>query len=261
MVGVSPIALSVCGILYVARMFGITGFYHRYFSHRTFKTSRVMQFFGALLGNSSGQRGPIWWAAHHRYHHQVADTELDPHSPQKHGLLMSHVGWILTHDSFRTRWERAGDWKLFPELRLLNRFDTVVPLTLGVGTYLLGDLLRRLRPGLGTSGPQMLIWGFCVSTVLLFHGTATINSLSHLFGSRRFDTPDTSRNNPLLALVTLGEGWHNNHHRYPVSARQGFFWYEADITYLVLKLMAGVGLIHDLSPVPERIYEEGKVRS
>ena len=135
----------------------------------------------------------------------------------------------------------------------LNRFDTLVPLLLAAGLYLAGALLDWTAPGLGTSGPQMVVWGFFISTVVLFHATCTINSLDHMFGSRRFDTPDTSRNNALLALVTLGEGWHNNHHHYAVSARQGFRWWEIDITYLLLKLMAWVGIVRDLRPLPERL--------
>lgn len=252
-VGVSPVALTVAAFLYLLRMFAITGFYHRYFSHKTFKTSRIMQFLLAVVGNSSAQRGPIWWAGHHRHHHRVADTESDFHSPAKHGFWQSHVGWLLTHHNFRTRKELAGDWMKFPELAFLNRFDTIVPSILALALYFFGDFLRRFRPQMKTSGLQLLVWGFSISTVALFHATATINSLSHLFGSRRYQTPDTSRNNPLLALLTLGEGWHNNHHYYAVSARQGFFWYEIDITWMILKLMEKLGLIWDLRPVPEHI--------
>ncbi len=255
--GISPFAVAVAVFLYVLRMFAITGFYHRYFSHKAFKTSRIVQFLFALLGNSSAQRGPIWWAGHHRHHHRVADTGADVHSPAQKGFWHSHVGWLLTHDNFRTRKELTGDWMKFPELSFINRFDTLVPILLAGSLYKLGEFLRRTRPGL-TNGFQLLLWGFSISTVALFHGTATINSLSHQFGSRRFDTPDTSRNNPLLALLTLGEGWHNNHHHYAVSARQGFYWYELDITWLLLKVLEKLGLIWDLRPVPEHILAEAK---
>lgn len=258
LVGISPFAVAVAVLLYLLRMFAITGFYHRYFSHKTFKTSRIMQFLFAVVGNSSAQRGPIWWAGHHRHHHRVADTEDDFHSPAKHGFWQSHVGWLLTHDNFRTRKELAGDWMKFPELAWLNRFDTIIPSVLAVALYLCGDFLRRFRPQLKTNGLQLLVWGFSISTVVLFHATATINSLSHLFGSRRYQTPDTSRNNPLLAMLTLGEGWHNNHHYYAVSARQGFFWYEIDITWMILKILEKLGLIWDLRPVPEHILEGKK---
>jgi len=258
-VGISPVALTVAVFLYLLRMFAITGFYHRYFSHKTFKTSRIMQFLLALIGNSSAQRGPIWWAGHHRHHHRVADTDADFHSPVKHGFWQSHVGWLLTHENFRTRKELAGDWMKFPELAFINRFDTIVPSIFAVALYFCGDFLRRFRPDLRTNGLQLLVWGFSISTVALFHATATINSLSHIFGSRRYETPDTSRNNPLLALITLGEGWHNNHHHYAVSARQGFFWYELDITWLILKVLEKLGLIWDLRPVPQHLLEDKKV--
>lgn len=257
-VGISPVAVMVAVFLYLLRMFAVTGFYHRYFSHKTFKTSRVMQFLFAIVGNSSAQRGPIWWAGHHRHHHRVADTDSDFHSPAIHGFWHSHVGWLLTHDNFRSRKELAGDWMKFPELAWLNRFDTVVPSALALMLYICGSFLGRFRPQLKTSGMQLLVWGFSISTVALFHATATINSLSHLFGSRRYQTPDTSRNNPFLALLTLGEGWHNNHHHYAVSARQGFFWYELDITWMILKVMEKLGLVWDLRPVPDHILDNRK---
>ena len=252
-VGVSPVALAVAGGLYAVRMFAITGFYHRYFSHRTFRTSRPVQFAFALIGSSCVQRGPLWWAAHHRHHHRHTDTALDPHSPTAHGFLWSHVGWFLTRDGFRTDATRIPDLMRFPELRWLDRYDTLVPVLLAAALYGLGALLQDVAPQLGTSGGQMLTWGFFVSTVALFHATVTINSLAHLFGSRRFETGDNSRNNPWLALITFGEGWHNNHHFFPGSARQGFRWWEIDLTYYLLRLLARLGLIWDLRPVPARV--------
>ncbi|GLQ45964.1 delta 9 acyl-lipid fatty acid desaturase [Dyella lipolytica] len=249
-VGMSPIALMVAGALYAIRMFALTGFYHRYFSHRTFRTSRTVQFVFALIGAACVQRGPLWWAAHHRNHHRHADTQLDPHSPGIRGFLWSHMGWFLTIKAFRTDTTRVPDLAKYPELRWLDRYDTLVPIALASFLFGLGVLLHHTAPHLGTNGGQMLVWGFFVSTVMLFHATVTINSLAHRFGSRRFDTQDDSRNNPWLALITFGEGWHNNHHFYPGSARQGFRWWEIDLTYYGLRSMAMVGLVHDLRPVP-----------
>ena len=229
-VGFSWIAFWVALALYALRMFAITGFYHRYFAHKAFKTSRALQFAFALIGAASVQRGPLWWAAHHRHHHRHADTERDIHSPLQRGFLWSHMGWFLTARGFRTHWEAIPDLQRYPELRWLDRFDIAVPVVLASALFFLGRWLDRVHPALGTSGAQMLIWGFFVSTVVLFHATVTINSLAHRFGTRRFDTRDDSRNNWLLALLTFGEGWHNNHHHYPGSARQGFRWWEIDLT-------------------------------
>lgn len=255
-VGVSPIALTVAVALYGVRMFALTGFYHRYFSHRTFRTSRAVQFTFALIGASCVQRGPLWWAAHHRNHHRHADTRLDPHSPTVYGFLWSHVGWFLTPRNFRTEFARVPDLARYRELRILDRYDTVVPVLLAAALYALGVLLKHVAPRLHTGGGQMLVWGFFVSTVVLFHATVTINSLSHRFGSRRYDTEDNSRNNVWLALVTFGEGWHNNHHFFPAASRQGFYWWEIDLTWYGLKLMSALGLIRALRPVPAWVYDK-----
>lgn len=253
--GTSWVAVATCFFLYFIRMFAITGFYHRYFSHRTFKTNRFWQFIFAAMGNSSAQRGPLWWAAHHRHHHRHSDKEEDVHSPHQHSFVWSHMLWIATRSNFISRYDEVKDLAKYPELMWLDRYDSVVPLALAIGTVIWGFGLNYFFPSLGTSGMQMLIWGFFVSTVLLFHGTCTINSLSHLFGTRRYETTDQSRNNPLLAIITLGEGWHNNHHHYPASARQGFFWWEYDITYYMLKVLSMVGIIHDLKPVPLHVRD------
>ena len=226
--------------LYAVRMFAITGFYHRYFAHKAFKTSRVAQFAFALLGAASVQRGPLWWAAHHRHHHRHADTEHDPHSPVRRGFLWSHVGWFLTRRGFATDLSRIPDLARFPELRLLDRFDVLVPIALATALFLIG-------------GAHLLIWGFFVSTVVLFHATVTINSLAHRYGRRRYPTRDDSRNNVWLALLTFGEGWHNNHHHYPGSARQGFYWWEVDVTWYVLKLLSWLRVVWDLKPVPRQL--------
>jgi stearoyl-CoA desaturase (delta-9 desaturase) len=249
-VGVSRVALAAAGSLYLLRMLAITGFYHRYFSHRAFQTSRIGQFVFGFLGASAVQRGPIWWAAHHRHHHAHADLPEDVHSPVQHGLLWSHMGWFMCREHFMADMSRVGDLVKYPELRFLDRFDVLVPSLLGSAVFSLGMVLKHHAPALGTDGWQMLVWGFFISTVALYHGTYTINSLSHLFGTQRYATGDASRNNPWLALVTLGEGWHNNHHHYPAAARQGFYWWEFDLTYYFLKCLELSGVIWALRPVP-----------
>jgi len=241
-VGWSWSALAVAGALYATRMFAITGFYHRYFSHRAFKASRVAQLVFAVLGASAVQRGPLWWAAHHRKHHRHSDTELDVHSPHHHGFWWAHMGWITSPANFPTDLNEVSDFARYPELKFLDRFDILVPVVLAVTLFALG-------------GWQWLIWGFFVSTVVLFHATCLINSLAHVWGRRRYDTGEESRNNLALALVTFGEGWHNNHHKYPGSARQGFFWWELDLTYYALVVLEKLGLIRDLRPVPRRVLE------
>jgi stearoyl-CoA desaturase (Delta-9 desaturase) len=254
-VGVSAFAVGVAVALYVIRMFAITGFYHRYFSHRTFKTSRAAQFAFGLLGASAVQRGPVWWAAHHRHHHAYSDRPEDPHSPVHRGFLMSHMGWFLTRGGFRPDLRRVRDLMRFPELRWLDRFDIAVPVALAVGLLLAGNWLAANRPELGTDGGQLLVWGFFISTVVTYHATYTINSLCHVFGRRRYATRDESRNNAWLALLTLGEGWHNNHHYYPSSVRQGFYWWEVDLTWYGLKLLSWLGIIWDLKPIPAEVRD------
>ncbi|WP_197525815.1 acyl-CoA desaturase [Pseudobythopirellula maris] len=249
-VGWSPTAVAVALVLLYARVFGLTAFYHRYFSHRAFKTSRVVQFLGAFLGSSAAQRGPIWWAAHHRHHHRASDKPDDIHSPRQQGFLWSHMLWFTTRENYGTDTKLVKDWLQYPELRWIDRWDVAAPALLAMGTYGLGALLESWAPHLGTNGPQMLVWGFIVSTVALYHVTFSINSLAHKFGTRRFDTKDDSRNNFWLALVTFGEGWHNNHHYFPNSARQGFRWWEIDVTYYLLLIMASAGLVWDLKPAP-----------
>ena len=249
-VGVSAVAVVTAVALYALRMFAVTAFYHRYFSHRAFKTSRTLQCIFALLGASAVQRGPLWWAAHHRHHHRHADRPADPHSPRQHGFLWSHMGWFLARANFATKLELVPDLARFRELTLLDRFDAAVPAFLGVALYSAGALLERFAPALGTSGLQLLVWGFAVSTIALWHATFAINSLAHTVGRRRYATRDGSRNSFGLALLTFGEGWHNNHHRYPAAARQGFRWWEIDLTYYALRALAAMGLIWELRPVP-----------
>lgn len=257
-VGWSWTAVIVAVVAYWLRMFAITGFYHRYFSHRTFKTHRATQFVFAVLGNAAAQRGPLWWAAHHREHHRHSDTELDVHSPHHHGVLWSHMGWFTAKGAYLTNLAAVPDLAKYPELRFIDRFDIVVPVVYAVLLLLAGYLLQTFAPELGVTAWQMFVWGFLISTVVLYHATYTINSLSHMIGTRRFKTTDTSRNNFVLAMITLGEGWHNNHHYFPGAVRQGFYWWEVDITYYCLWGLSKLGLVWDLNVVPERVYEKAE---
>jgi len=231
--------------LYYVRMFGVTAAYHRYFAHRTYKTGRVMQFLLAWLGASAAQKGPLWWAAHHRDHHKYSDQPEDIHSPRQGGFWWSHVGWILCPKFDRTKIERIRDFAKYPELVWLNKYPLVPPTVLGVALFAIGGL-------------PLLVWGLFVSTVFLWHGTFTINSLSHVWGSRRYPTSDDSVNNPVLALITMGEGWHNNHHHYMSSANQGFFWWEIDMSFYLIKLLSWVGLVWDVRTPPRHIVEGGR---
>ena len=256
--GWSWVAVGTAVFLYFARMFAVTGVLHRYFSHKTYTTSRAGQFFLALWAGTAVQRGPLWWAFHHRHHHQHSDGADDAHSPHVHGFWWSHVGWITSRRNFPTDYSKVRDLARFPELVFLNRFDVLVPVAFAFAVWGLGWLLEVYAPGLGTSKWQMLVWGFFVSTTLLFHGTSCINSLAHIMGSRRFETDDESRNSFILTLITLGEGWHNNHHRFQSATRNGFYWWEIDPTYWGLKLLSFTGLIRGLKPVPESVLEEGR---
>ena len=235
-------AILWCAALYYSRMFFVTAGYHRYFSHRSFKTSRIVQFVLAFLCMTSAQKGVLWWASHHRDHHRYSDTEDDPHSPLRRGFWWSHVGWILNPQNDATHYSRIGDLKRYPELRWLNRCHWVPPTSLGITIFLLG-------------GWKALIWGFFISTVLLWHGSFTVNSLGHIIGRQRYSTADGSKNSLVLALLTLGEGWHNNHHRYQASVRQGFFWWEIDITYYILVFFSWLGLVWDLRQPPLKTLE------
>jgi stearoyl-CoA desaturase (delta-9 desaturase) len=260
LVGFSWVALAVCLALYVVRMFAITGVYHRYFSHRSYQTSRWFQFVLAFLGTTAAQKGPIWWASHHRHHHRHSDTEEDIHSPIVHGLYFSHVGWVLSSQFLEPRLDLVKDLTKYPELISLEKYNIIPPILLAFCTFFLGDYLAIAHPELGTNGYQMLVWGFFISTVLLYHGTFCINSLTHLIGKRRFPSTDSSKNHWLLALITLGEGWHNNHHYYPGSERQGFYWWEIDISHYILKVLSWLGLVWDLRVPPPRVYEAaGKI--
>ncbi len=256
-VGFSWISAAAAVSLYFLRMFAITGFYHRYFSHKTFKTSRPVQFAFAVLGNSSMQRGPLWWAATHRHHHKHSDHEEDIHSPVISGFAWSHIGWLTCMKNFPTAYKSIPDLSRYPELVFLNRYDQTVPFAYGLAMLGAGALLEALFPNSGVTMGQFFVWTFFLSTTVLLHGTLFINSLAHVWGRRRYETDDDSRNSWLLTLITLGEGWHNNHHRYPHSVRQGFRWWEIDLTYYGLKTLSWFGLIWDLRAVPRAVLMEG----
>ncbi len=256
----SATALIIAIMLYLLRMFAITGFYHRYFAHKAFKTSRAIQFFFAFMAASAAQRGPLWWASHHRHHHAHSDLPNDTHSPKQHGFIWSHFSWFLANKNFTARTERVKDLLQFPELKFLDRYDAIAPATLALSLYGLGTWLESSAPHLHTNGMQLLVWGFVVSTVVLYHMTFTVNSLAHVWGKRRFLTNDDSRNNLIIAILTLGEGWHNNHHHFPSAARQGFYWWEIDLTYYGLKILSKLGLIWDLRHVPVEVLNHKRAR-
>ena len=235
-------------VLYYVRMFGVTGAYHRYFSHRTYRTSRAFQLVLAVLAMTSVQKGVLWWASHHRTHHRYSDQPNDVHSVLQDGFWWSHVGWIVSHQYHGTDLSKVKDLARFPELRFLDRFHVLVPVGYATTLYLVG-------------GTWALFWGFFVSTTLLWHGTFTINSLTHVFGSQRYITTDNSRNHLLLALITMGEGWHNNHHYYQRSVNQGFFWWEIDPTYYVLKVLSWFGLVWDLHTPPPHVLAANRIGS
>ena len=258
-VGFSWTAFVVCMSLFAIRMFAITGFYHRYFSHKTFRTSRFVQCLFAMIGATAVQRGPLWWAAHHRGHHMHSDTTEDKHSPKEHGFIWSHMGWFLTKSNFVTNTKLIRELIRFPELRIIDRFDLLMPLALSISLWVIGYYLEQYEPSLHTNGFQLFIWGFSISTIMLYHATFLVNSVAHQWGKKRYETKDTSRNNFLIAILTFGEGWHNNHHHYPGSARQGFYWWEIDLTYYVLKCLAMMGIIWDVRTVSENIRESKKI--
>jgi stearoyl-CoA desaturase (delta-9 desaturase) len=237
---------ALCAVLYVTRMFFITAGYHRYFSHRSYRMGRVAQFVMAFGGTTAVQKGPLWWASHHRVHHRFTDLDGDVHSPRD-GFWWSHVGWILSTKYKATDLTAIKDFAAYPELQLLERFSWVGPWLLAIACFVLG----------GWGG---LLIGFFLSTVLLWHGTFLVNSAAHLFGRRRYATPDTSRNSLLIAVITGGEGWHNNHHYLPASSRQGFAWWEIDPTWYVLRGLAAIRVVRDLKDPPARLLDQARVR-
>ena len=226
-------AIGIGIALYILRMFGITAGYHRYFAHRAFRTSRPAQFALAWLGCSAMQKGPLWWAVHHRNHHKHSDQEDDPHSPIVKSLWWAHVGWVISGRFRKAPYHEIKDYTKFWELRVLNRLHWIPGFALAGLCYWID----------GLSG---VVWGFLVSTVLLYHGTFLVNSACHLWGTRRYRTTDQSKNLWWAAILTLGEGWHNNHHHYQSCARQGFRWWEVDVSYYGIRILGLLGLVWDI---------------
>ncbi|HTK28531.1 MAG TPA: acyl-CoA desaturase [Vicinamibacterales bacterium] len=246
-----PVSWGLVGLWaasHFVRAIGLTLAFHRYFAHRSFRMNRVARFVWAFIGTAAMQKGPLWWAGHHVNHHRFADREGDPHSPSVSGVYYAHIGWFLNdarHDRLEPSNPVVRDFSTAPEIYWLDRLNTLPPLLLAVAMYLAGGL-------------PWLVWGFCVPTVTLAHATFAINTVNHMFGSRRFETTDASRNNVLTAFFAAGEGWHNNHHRYQRAARNGFYWWEFDPTWYVIRAMQAVGLAWDVQGVPSRIYEEAR---
>lgn len=254
MVGFSWFALGVSVLVYMARGFGITGFYHRKFSHHAFKTPRGVQFVGAWLGTSAAQGGPLWWVAHHRRHHRTSDELGDLHSPKVEGFQVAHYGWLARQSADQTHLDEVPDLAKFPELRWLDRNPWVPIAATGVGLFLAGILIGRVFPWTDTNGPQLVVWAFVLNTIFLWHVTFAVNSVCHVWGKRHHETTDDSRNNWLIGILALGEGWHNNHHRFPGTSRHGFKKSQVDFTHLVIRTMARFGLASDLHPVPARLW-------
>ena len=238
--GVTLPAVVICIALYVLRMVAIGAGYHRYFSHRSFATSRAFQFILAFLAQSSTQKSVLWWAAIHRHHHLHSDTEQDVHSPRQRGFFYSHLGWMFNRKFDEPDLTKVGDLTRYPELMWLHRYEQAPSVVLALLCLLIA----------GWAG---LVVGFLWSTVLVYHATFSINSLAHVRGKKRYVTGDDSRNNLLLALLTMGEGWHNNHHAYQSSVRQGFKWWEVDPTYYVLTALSWIGIVWDLRSPPEAV--------
>ncbi len=250
--GVSAIALKVAGLAYLLRAFGVTAGYHRLLAHASFKAARPTQFVLSLLGALATQGGPLWWVSHHRNHHRYTDRREDLHSPRQRGFWYSHIGWMWDKASFETPATNVKELYRLPEIKALQRYYPLLILAQALGFYGLGALLAYQYPDSGTSGAQMLVWGFIISTVCLWHATFMVNSVCHVWGKRSYATDDASTNNPLVAFLTLGEGWHNNHHKFAYSARHGLKWWQIDLTYLSLRCLEAVGLVADLK-LPRKV--------
>ena len=245
-VGVSATALWVAFGMYVFRGMGVTTGYHRLLAHRSFKTNRVVQFILAFAGSLAVQGGPLWWVAHHRAHHAETDTEEDIHSPVTRGMWAAHMGWMMTDEAFNEKGTNSRDLHKFPEIKMLQRHYVWLIVFQIAALYGVGAWLASAYPGLGTSGAQLVVWGFFVSTVFTWHVTFMVNSVCHRWGGRPYDTGDASTNNVFIGFLGFGEGWHNNHHLYPNSARHGLRWWQLDVTYMLIKVLSWVGLASDL---------------
>lgn len=232
--GISWRSFWIAFVLYWGRMFIITAGYHRYFSHRAYKTSRPMQFLIGLIGTTCVQKGPLWWAATHRRHHRYTDQPQDVHSPRQRGWWYAHMGWLGDSRHGSTDLGVVSDLARYPELHWLGKYHYIAPLLLTLLCYHLD----------GWSG---VVVGMGISTVLFWHATFAVNSVAHLYGTQPFVTGDDSRNWWLLAILTMGEGWHNNHHFDQNTARQGYRrWWEVDLSYYLLVMLAKAGVIWDL---------------
>jgi stearoyl-CoA desaturase (delta-9 desaturase) len=249
LVGISPVALAIFLASSTLQIIGITLGYHRLLAHRAFKTSRTFQFMLAMFGVLAGQNGPLWWVGHHRHHHRYADSERDTHTPNR-SFFWSHMGWLFSPTCVPVRWRLVADLARFPELVRLEQYFYLFYFAYAVLLYGVGEAWRALDPGTAVSGFQFLVWGMIVSTVWVYHAIWSANSFCHRFGFRRYPTPDQSRNNFVVALLTLGDGWHHNHHYSPTSARHGFLWWELDINYVILRVLSRFGLVWDLRMPP-----------
>jgi stearoyl-CoA desaturase (delta-9 desaturase) len=225
-----------CAVYYVVAAMGTGIGLHRYFAHRAFRTSRAFQFVLAVLACTAFAE-PLGFAGKHRLHHRHADTAADVHSPRQ-GFWFCWLGSLVDEGyTERELLRMTRDFVRFPELVWLRRWFWVPGLALGAATWAGG-------------GFSTFAIGFCLSRVLLLHLVSTVNYFCHSTGTRRYDTRDASTNNALVALLTFGEGWHNNHHRYPWAARAGFRWWELDLVWYVIKVLAWMGLVWNVRDAP-----------
>jgi fatty-acid desaturase len=225
--------LAVAVFLYwMTTGLGISMGYHRLHTHRSYKVPVFLEYFFAVCGALTLEGGPIFWVATHRIHHQKSDQEGDPHSPRD-GAWWAHVGWLLfgesKHNNTRLMSKYAPDLAKDRFYVWLNNYHWVPMLVLTAVLFAAGGL-------------QLVLWGICLRVVVGLHATWLVNSATHLWGSRRFVTRDDSRNNWWVALMTFGEGWHNNHHAHPTSARHGLAWYELDISWIQIKVLKFLGV-------------------
>jgi stearoyl-CoA desaturase (delta-9 desaturase) len=252
-VGTSTAAIAAFAITAVLQIFGITAGYHRLLSHRAFRTTRFFQFILTLLGVLAAQNGPLWWVGHHRHHHKHADGEGDVHSPRAN-FFWSHMGWLFSTKCLQVRTHLVADLARLAEMRFLEKHYYLVVLGYAALLYGAGEIWWHMDPGASVDGLQLVVWGSIASTVFAYHAIWSANSVCHRFGTRRFPTQDESRNNLLVTLLTLGDGWHHNHHYCPYSARHGFRWWEIDINYGILRLLERLGLVWGLRLPPKRVY-------
>ena len=252
----APFVYSWWGLMFfvlstfVILQFGLTLGYHRLLSHRSYQTHPVVRRIFATLGCLSAQAGPISWAATHRFHHRHADGDQDPHSP-KQGLAWAHMIWVFYHhpELRKASFILAGDLSSDPFLCFLERHRSCVNGVFALGVFGLGIIIIDGWVG----GVSLLVWGVCLRVVVLWHLTFLVNSAAHTWGYRNYRTPDQSRNLWWLALLLLGDGWHNNHHADPRAAAHGHRWFELDITYAMIAIMAKLGLVWSVRPVSRQM--------